>query len=481
MLLRTARYLCFFIAYVIAFPGTAKAEDLWDIYQLARKNDAQYLAAAARFRAAELELPIAESEFKSTIGSTGAIAKQRSGASGSNVTSDNNQLSVDYRLLLYDKAAGVGITQAALRVENARIQFANAENDLALRVTERYFNVLAARDNREVARLQKVAIKRQMDLADERLDVGLGTRTDSYDAKARFEQANADLIAAEIQINNARQALVEIINTRPRSIAVLADDSPLDRPEPNDVSYWTNLAKKQNLQVVSEGINLLIASHEIDRQRLAKKPTVTFNARQSWNDGSGGGFSDSDFHTTSIGVSVNLPLYLGGSTRLRTAQAGHQFNAAEQSLLASERLAATQANSAFLDVTSGISQVEALAEAIRAGENALQAREEGFSAGLTTNLDVLDAQRDLSQSRTNYLRAKYNYIIALIRLEQHVGDLNDDDLQRINQWLNDDHTVFRLEQKKRQVLLAQHQDQGLETETPASVTPIQMQSFDLSL
>ena len=86
-------------------------------------------------------------------------------------------------------------------------------------------------------------------------------------------------------------------------------------------------------------------------------------------------------------------------------------------------------------MASRVSQVEALFDAITAGESALEAKEEGFNAGLTTNLDVLDAQRDLSRSRTDYLRARYDYIISVLELERAVGDLNEDDIRRVNGWL----------------------------------------------
>ena len=471
-------------AFVVAavMPWSAHAEDLLDIYRLAISNDAQYLAAESTYEAAKVALPIAEARFKPDVRSHGTIGKQRSGVTGDNRTSGNNQLGISVGMLLYDEAANIGISQAELRVENAKVQFANAKNELTLRVVERYFNLLAARDNREVAHLQKVAIKRQMDLAAERLDVGLGTRTDLYDAQARFEQSNADLIAAEIQINNARQALIETISVTPKFIAALAENSPLDRPEPNNIDYWTSLAEQNNLLVKAEEINLLIASEEIDLQRSAKRPTLRLDASHNYNDGSATTISDGDFSSTSVGVTLNIPLYLGGSTRLQTAQAGLRFNSVEQNLIASKRRAATLATSAFLDVTSGISQVEALGEAIRAGENALEAREEGFSAGLTTNLDVLDAQRDLSRSRTDYLRAKYNYIVALIRLELQVGDLDEEDIKGINSWLDNDNTLFLLNQQlglrpwqtADSIIMAQNLDDD-------QMEGLKMMSFDLTL
>ena len=205
---------------IVSFGHNASAEDLWDIYQLALTNDAQYLAAAANYEAARLDLPLAKTQFRPSVTSNGTLGKQRSDFSGSNATSDNNQISLNLDLPLFDRAKRIQVDQAELQVANAELQFFIARDDLTLRVAERYFNLLAARDAKEVARLQKIAIKRQMDLAAERLDVGLGTRTDLFDARARFEQANADVIAVDILINNSRQALIEIIAvTKPGEVS----------------------------------------------------------------------------------------------------------------------------------------------------------------------------------------------------------------------------------------------------------------------
>lgn len=423
------------LSLAIGFANHAFAEDLWDIYQLALKNDARYLAASEEFEAAKLNLPLAESGFRPFVTTSGTLGKQRSDITGSQTTSDANQLSFDLDQPLYDRVLSIEIDQAELRVEIARINFDIAREDLTLRLAESYFTLLGLRDNKEVARLEKIAIKRQMDLAEERLDVGLGTRTDLFDARARFQQADADLIRADIEINNARQELIEIINVTPRSVAPLDEDTPLDPPEPNDLDHWVGRSQSNNLRVVAEDVNLLVASREIERQRAVRQPTVSVGASQRFTDSGSTAISDGDVSTTSVGLNVDLPIYLGGSIKLRTRQAGLAFNAAEQALESIKRRAASDTTSAFLDVTNGISQVKALSEAIVAGENALQAKEEGFSAGLTTNIDVLNAQRDLSRSRTDYLLARYNYILALLRLEQATGDLGDEDILFINEWL----------------------------------------------
>ncbi len=413
------------------------AADLWDIYELALANDPEYQVAQLNHQSTRLDLSLAETAFKPSVTATGQIGQQISDASGSSRTGDDHLLDLSVNLPLYDKTRRVGITQSAIQVEISALQLQDAKQALMLRVADRYFNLLAARDAREVARLEKVAIRRQMDLASERLEVGLGTRTDLFDTRARFKLAEATAIQAQNQINNEAALLRQIIGMTPQALAPLDDSAPLELPSPNNVDAWVNRSLETNIPLQIQALNLQKALQEIDKQNNGRTPTVSLNGSHSFNSRTA--FSSpaasSEINTTSIELRVSVPVYRGGAVNLRTRQAGAQYNRIERLLEQTKRLASTRTTSAFLAVTSSASQVEALFEAITAGENALEAKEEGFSAGLTTNLDVLNAQRDLSRSRTDYLRARYNYIISVLELERSVGQLDEEDIKRVNHWL----------------------------------------------
>jgi outer membrane protein TolC len=165
---------------------------------------------------------------------------------------------------------------------------------------------------------------------------------------------------------------------------------------------------------------------------------LSLDGNYRWAD-TDANFAGSSGHTNvaTIALQLKFPIYLAGSINLRTEQAGLQYNQSERLAEEARRAASAEATSAFLDVSSGVSRVEALFDAITAGESALEAKEEGFNAGLTTNLDVLDAQRDLSQSRTDYLRARYTYILSVLELERAAGKLNEEDITRVNNWLGE--------------------------------------------
>ena len=447
-------------AVVLLTLQTAHGEDLWGIYQIALSRDPAYAAAGYEYQRTKLDLPLARTTLLPAISLRGTAERLRS----DDVADDTENNGTDHRsslnadLMLFNLESIRGFTQAKLRVAGAKIGFEDARADLILRVADRYFQVLAAGDNKEVAGRQKTAIQRQMDLASKRLTVGLGTRTDLFDAEARFQQAVADVIAADNRIDNAVQALREITGDMTDDmpgdmpdettgdargdLATLGENAPLEPPQPASLEVWIERALANNRALKVENLNLEVAAVEIKKQRAARWPNLDLNLARNWREtgsvasNSGATFGQNrETDSTSVAATLNWPLFLGGAIHVKTKQAALRYNAAERIREEIKRRVESDTTSAYLAVVSGISQVEALSKAIRAGENALRAKEEGFRAGLTTNLDVLDAQRDLSSSHTDYLGARYDFILSVLRLERAAGDLDEDDLKRINAWL----------------------------------------------
>lgn len=432
------RILRFLLALMLTpFSALTNASDLLEVYEMALTNDPSYQAEWHQHQANSYNVAIAETAFNSSVNASGQLGKDYSDSSDSWKTGDDNSVNFNLNLPLYDRSKQISINQSRFRQEISAIKLQQAKQNLILRVADRYFNLLAGSDALDVTRLEKIAIQRQMDLANERLEVGLGTRTDLYDAQARFKAAEANELKAQNKINNDIALLKQIIGITPEPLTPLSEEAPLEFPFPNAVGSWIDRSLAENLELKAQTYSKDIALEEIDKQKALKSPTVSVDGNYRWVDNSSSfRRSSSSYNTASVALQLKIPFYRGGGvTQLRSEQAGHQYNESESRLEEARRSASAQATSAFLDVSSGVSQVEALFDAIRAGESALEAKEEGFNAGLTTNLDVLDAQRDLSQSRTDYLRARYTYILSVLELEGAVGDLDDEDIKRVNGWL----------------------------------------------
>ena len=413
------------------------AADLWEIYRMALANDATYQATVLGHEANLLELPLAKTAFGPVIEGSGHLGKDQSDITGSSTSGDDHNLNLNFNLRLYDRTKRSDITQSEYRTEISALSLKDARQILILRVANRYFNLLAGRDALEVATVEKIAIKRQMDLATERLEVGLGTRTDLYDARARYKLAVADEIQAQNKINNDIALLKQIIGVTPQVLVPLSESAPLELPSPNDVDVWIDRSLVNNVQLNIQLLDMDVALEEIDKQKNIRSASISLDGNYRWADTdstfTGGSGS---YNTATVRLQLKYPIFLAGSINLRTEQAGLEYNQSEREVEEARRAASAEATSAFLDISSGVSQVEALYDAITAGESALEAKEEGFNAGLTTNLDVLDAQRDLSKSRTDYLRARYTYILSVLALERAAGDLDEEDITRINNWLS---------------------------------------------
>ncbi len=442
------------IAVLLGLQGVARGADLWDVYQIALTRDAAYGAAGYEYQSARLTLPLARSAFLPSVSVRGTAERVR-GADAD----ENNNSNTEYRsslhadLKVFDLESLRVYGQAKLRVSGAAIRFEDARSDLILRVAERYFGLLAATDDREVAHRRQTSIQRQMDLASQRLEVGLGTRTDLFDAQARFQQTVADVIEAGNRIDNAVQALKQITGAalEARALAPLNRDAPLAPPDPQSLDAWIGRALENNRALKAEDINLKVAAEEIKKQRASRWPRIDLGLRRDWRESDNGfpngqqdgdqdngrnnGFSQ-ETDSSTVEATLNWQLYRGGAIHLQTKDAGLRFNAAERAREELKRQVESDTTSAYLAVVSGISQVKALSEAVRAGESALRAKEEGFRAGLTTNLDVLDAQRDLARSRSDHLGARYDFILSVLRLERAAGDLDEADVKRINAWLS---------------------------------------------
>ena len=273
-------------------------------------------------------------------------------------------------------------------------------------------------------------------MARRRLEVGLGTSTDLHDARARFELAQAREIRAQQALEDANQALQELIGRRVEKLDPLKEDSPLTPPSPEDPGVWVERSKAGNLELMVANLNEEISRREVSRQKARRMPNLDFVVSHNVADDDGSIVGGDVKQTgTAARLELEIPLYQGGGISADSRAASYRFQAAEQQTESALRSAVRQASSAYLDVTTSAREAVALDQAVVASEKALESRKEGFEAGLNTNLDVLDAQRDLFQARRDYLSARYQFITNKLELYSVARELGVEDLETVNDWL----------------------------------------------
>lgn len=456
MEIRRSRLLLPLATLFAALP--AGAESLLEVYQRALQSDPLIREAEANRRATEEAVPqarglllpqLSASASESRGTAEGASAFQQVTPTGETitVTSDfqdesieTTQWQIELRQTVFRWDQFVGLKQAGKQVARAEADFEAAQQDLIVRVANRYFEVLAAEDALEAAQASKRAIDRQLEQAQQRFEVGLIAITDVQEAQAAYDLAIAEEIAAKRQLASAREFLREITGEYLKDLETPGQQLALETPDPAEEDDWVNTAFEQNLALIAARLNAEIASQEIDSRRSGHYPTLDLVATRSDFDrefersNEGGPFNDVFNNQTadSIALEFRIPLFSGGRTSAQVREAVHLHRAARERLQRVARETERQARDAYLGVLAEISRVKALRQALSSAKTALEATEAGFEVGTRTTVDVLDAQQQVFSARTNYRRARYDYLLNVLRLKQAAGILRIQDLEEID-------------------------------------------------
>jgi outer membrane protein len=446
--------LRFAIFFLLAFlhSGQAFAASLHEVYKLARLNDPVYLAARANFAADEEIQSQAVALLLPEISASGDVTRQRDETTtnlgeATEATTDNSYNSSYYEFTLkqaiFNAESLAAFSQARATVRKATAELAAAEQSLIKRSAEKYFGLLLAEINLELSKSEKLAIKKQLELAEARLAAGLAAITEVHEARARFQLADANDIEQQNKLEDARAALSELTGREIVSIKGLDEKHQLLLPVRNTSDYWIKQAEDQNFSILAKQAEADIAREQISRMRAGHYPSLDLvgSASNGESDGQAVGSTlspDSDTRTrrNSIGLQLKVPLIQGGLVMAQTAEAGKRYEAAQHLLESTRRQVKRQARSAYLSVSNGSRRVRALNQSVIASESVVEAKQEGFKAGINTNLDVLDAQSELYLAKRDYENARFNYILNLFALKEAAGNLTEKDIEQVNTWLN---------------------------------------------
>jgi len=441
----------------LALSGPAHSASLLEIYQQALQGDPQIHEAEARRLAAMEAKPQARGVYLPQLSFGGSYTTSESagpqvvvlpgGAQTVTVTreADELQWGFELRQTVFRWDQIVNMKRADKTVARAEAVREAAQQDLIVRVAQRYFNVLAAEDRLTSINADREAIARQLEQAKQRFDVGLIAITDVQESQAAYDQSVANEIGAKRTLATAREFLREITGEYVQKLDAPGDDFPLLDPSPNSEASWVDLSLSQNLNLVASRLDERLARDEISFRRNGHYPTLDLVASSGERDTDStisiAGFPDeiSDLTSTSDSISLqfNVPLFAGGRTSSRVKEAVYLHRASREQLQRVTRETERQARDAYLGVLSEIARVKALQQAVASSRTALQATQAGYEVGTRTIVEVLNSQFALYAAITNYYQSRYEYIMNALRLKQAAGSLQVQDLEQIDQWLKD--------------------------------------------
>jgi outer membrane protein len=450
------------IAFALLLAGLAApaaATDLVQAYGLAREGDPQLSIAESQSGIADEGVVQARSSLLPQVsgqitldGNDGfsqglEAVPDESGEvtfgpsrGSSETTSRTSRLNV--RQSVFDLA-----NYSRLGASRRRAQAADADNEsagdtLIVRVAEAYFNVLTRIETLVASRSEVDAVKRQLDQAEKRLEVGLAPITDVHEARARYDSARANAILAANALDDAYEALAEITGTRVDNLKGLAKNFTPKASDLRTSAEWVTLALDSNPTLRSRELALAAAEKDVTTARAGHLPTLTATAgyqdNETWGTRTSNQFdrpATSMQAGTGVGLTLEVPLFSGFATQSRVREALHRRDIAADQLEAQKRTVTRATRQLHNALAAGSAEVEARRLAVVSAQAAYEAGEAGLEVGTRTIVDVLIAQQQLFQAQRDYATARHAFLVNELKLKQAAGTLDVADLEAVNRSL----------------------------------------------
>ncbi|CAM5465742.1 TolC family outer membrane protein [Eoetvoesiella caeni] len=415
-------------------------QNLQQVWDAALQRDPAYAAARAQRNADQEIVPQARAKLLPYI-SASAAGEVDTNRELRGLSQGETKRRGLWALTLTQPIIDIGnwnkLEQSQFVANSADLGMQQAYQDLILRVSQAYFDVLAAQDTLRTVLAQKQAVSSQLDAAKKGFELGGKTIADTYEAQSRLDLLNAGELQARNAVQVSEDQLAKIIYERPGALAGLASTTTLPPPQPNKLGDWTAQAGQANLAVARAQLSAKIVEKQIAIAKSGHAPTLSLYAQT-------GSISDRGVYgmqngprslDTTVGVQLLIPIYSGGEISSQVREQTSRLQQARYDLEAARRQAVQSTQQYFSGVTSGLAQIEALQAAEKSSRASLDANKIGYEIGVRVNIDVLNAQQQLYETQRALLRARYDALMNSLRLKASSGILSEADITAINQLL----------------------------------------------
>lgn len=440
------------IALLAASLPVQAAQNLLQIYQQALARDPVWSAAQNANRAAQEKIVQGQAQYLPVVsiaGNANATSNDVKFVGAGPLPPNQPGARRDGRQNYEGYSLGLNIVQPIFRpqiraqleqaksmVQQSDYEQAVSKQNLILRSSQLYFDVLLAQDKIHLIEAQKQAISSQLEQARARFEAGTSTITDVNEDKARFDLIQAQYIAAVNDLEIKKRALQALIGDMPQSLMAVREDLVPQTPAPSNIEKWVEMANSANLRIAIQRQALEIAAQEVDRQNAGHLPSLDLvgSYTDSYVNGGIAGIG-LDQRAAVIGMQLSVPIYQGGAVSSRSREALSNKLKAQDDLEAARRQADMETRQAYLNLVSTVSQISALEQALASTQSQLESTQLGYEVGVRTSVDVLNVQQQLFNAKRDLLQARYTYLMNILMLKAAVGDLTMADLEAVNQQL----------------------------------------------
>ncbi|MHB0775696.1 TolC family outer membrane protein [Halomonas sp. WWR20] len=436
----------------VSFASQAQAADLWTITRDALANNAALNSSRATFSSVEAARDVQRGDLLPQLGASGeashseAIESQttagatRGGSSASDDRYNSVSAGLEVTQALFDASNFYELKLADQQISQQALLLESEQQQLLYNVSVAYFEILRDKDVLDALVAQEKAIQRQLEQSREQFEVGLIAITDVHEAQATFDLARAQRLAAESDLQVSFEQLEQLTGQRYASIEGLAEEIPIEPPQPVSRDAWVEMAMTNNpvVQAAQEGIDL--SRIEVDIARSQRYPTVDAFANYQYSDNDQDRIEGHN-EGAQVGLSLNWAIFNGGSTQAYIRQNTYELEATQYDFESQRRDTSQQVRSLFTLVSNNVETIEARRQAIVSNRSALEATRSGYEVGTRNIVDVLTAEQNLYNALANYAEARYDYLINLLGLRQQAGVLEPEVVQNLNEWLREDQAV----------------------------------------
>lgn len=424
-------------------PLKSQALDLMHAYEAALNNDPVFRSAVKESEAGQANRVIGRSQLLPRLNYsywTAANNLKQSGAAytGGPQQITNQAYSSDNQAAqltqpLFDLGALARYRQGIAQGDFADAKFAYSSQDLLVRTLQAYVDLLFAEDQLRYQTAERDAYHEQMKLNQRTFEKGEGTRTDLLETTASYSLAEAKVIEAQDNLENAKRKLEAMLGEPIKSakeVKRLNDHFKIQPIIPKVFEDWKELALSSNPELLAMKHQVEIARQTYQQNKAAHYPTVsgfaTWNQQKSYTVVTIG----QETLQSMVGVSVNVPIFSGGETVGKTSQARASFEKAQADYDATRDRIVTELKKQFDSVNSTTQRVDALMRAVSASSELTRAMRKSIQGGVRINLDALLADKAFATAQRDLAQAKYSYLLSVLKLKQQAGILTVEDLQR---------------------------------------------------
>lgn len=431
---------CLAGALLMTASAAAGAVTFSDACEAALKNDPTYRMNYYENEFARENIVINRAALLPNLGASYSASRNRVDLEGQDYLGRPNMTHPEYisrsaslslRQPLLNLEAIARYRQSKVQADAGDAQLRTHGGEAVLRVAGAYLDVLLASDALALARAQRDVYTEQSRVNARLFEKGEGTRTDMIETAARLDQAEAQVLEAQDAVVASRGALAVVIGMDPGVLQPLAPGFHFTALSPVAFEEWRALALANNPDLQSARLMVEAARLEIQKARAGHAPRIDLVATYAKNDAETVNTYTQNSINRSIGVQLSVPLYAGGQISAVARQAVDGYERARADLQARTDRVTIELRKAHSLAISSVARIEAFNKAVASARLLIKATEQSIKGGVRINLDLLNAQQQLTSVQRDLAQARYGYLLALLRLRAAAGTLAPGDVNEI--------------------------------------------------